>query len=344
MDSLRNWIRGLRRSAVRVEAVVAAALAMLAAPASAQPAPSLGTATFTVFPGGIVNTPSTIMIEKGFLAKHGVTGKLMTLPSGPGIVASLVGGSTDFADTAPPLSWPLVKQGQCLKYLTGGLGNVADLVARPDVKLPNLGRGFPDSIRDLKGLRIGVVALGSGTNIWVNMLLKQAGMSPKDVTFISVGANATAVAAFQQKLVDVMVVYPPIYQQLQKNPGFQMVANWSTGNPATLANLVQSGITTTCGYAKAHPQIVQAVCKASADAYAYMMDPKNEAEMGAFTARNLGVSQADGLAFWNQYKTAFHGMAFTQAQWEAQAPFTPDGYVPKYSELVIPGCAAKDGS
>lgn len=58
----------------------------------------------------------------------------------------------------PPLSWPLVKQGQCFKYLTGGLGNVADLVAQPDLKLPNLARGFPESIKDLKGKRIGVVA------------------------------------------------------------------------------------------------------------------------------------------------------------------------------------------
>ena len=53
--------------------------------------------------------------------------------------------------------------------------------------------------------------LGSATQIWVEMLLKQAGMSPKDVTFIGVGINASAIAAFQQKIVDVMVVYPPTF-------------------------------------------------------------------------------------------------------------------------------------
>ena len=253
-------------------------------------------------------------------------------------MASLVGGSTDFADIAPPLSWPLVKQGQCFKYLTGGLGNVADPVAQPDLKLPNLSKGFPESIKDLKGLRIGVVALGSGTHIWVNMLLKDAGMNPKDVTIIAVGANATAVAAFQQKQVDVMLVYPPISQLLEKTPGFQMVANWSKGNPPTLANLTQSGIGTTCAYAAAHPQIVQAVCKASADAYAFMMDPKNAVAMGDYTAKNMAVSQADGLALWNQYKTSFHGIVFTQAQWEAQAPFMADGFVPKYSDYIVPNC------
>ncbi len=328
---------GMRRF---VRFVVAAAMAVMGSSSGAQSVPSLGTATFTVFPAGIVNTPTSIMIQKGFLAKYGVTGKLSTIPSGPGIVASLVGGSTDFADSSPSLSWPLVRQGQCFKYLTGGLGNVADLVAQPDLKLPNLNRGLPDSIKDLKGMRIGVVALGSGTHIWVEMLLKQVGMSPKDVTFIAVGGNLTAVAAFQNKVVDVLVVYPPIYQILQKSPGFQMVVNWSKGNPPMLNNLVQSGIATKCSYADANPQIVQAVCKASADTYAYMMDPKNEAAMGAFTAENLGVSPADGLALWNQYKTSFHGMVFTQAQWEGQAPFSAEGYVPKYSDLVIPGCAA----
>ena len=109
-----------------------------------------------------------------------------------------------------------------------------------------------------------------------------------------------------------------------------------------LNNLVQSGIATTCKYADANPQIVQAVCKAISDSYAYLIDPKNEAEMGAFNARNLGVSPADGLALWNQYKSSFRGIVFTQTTWEAQAQFSAaqDGYVPKYSDVVIPGCAA----
>lgn len=319
--------------------VVAAALAVIGISSGAQSAPPLGTATFTVFPGGLVNTPTAVMIKMGFLAKQGVTGKLTTIPSGPSIVASLVGGSTDFADISPTLSWPLVKQGQCLKYLTGGLGNVADLVAQPDLKLPNLSRGFPESIKDLKGMRIGVVALGSGTHRWVEMLLNDAGVSPKDVTFIAVGANATAVAAFQNRQVDVILVYPPIYQILEKSPGFQMVANWSKGNPQTLANMVQSGIGTTCAYANANPRIVQAVCKAITEAYAFMMDPKNEAAMGAYSAENMAVSPAEGLALWNQYKTSFHGIAFTQAKWEGQGRFMADGYVPKHGDLVTPGCA-----
>ncbi len=336
----RHSMMGLRRSAALVGAVVAAALALLGSPSFAQSVPSLGTATFTVVGGGFVNTPTSIMIKKGFLAKYGVKGELLTLATGPVIVASLVGGSTDFADANPALSWPLIKQGQCLRYLTSGQGATGDLVAQPDLKLPNLSRGFPESIKDLKGLGIGVVALGSATQIWVEMLLKQAGMSPKDVTFIGVGVNASAVAAFQNKIVDVMVVYPPIYNPLQKSPGFQMVANWSKGNPPTLMDLVQAGITTKCSYADANPKIVQAVCKAIADAHAYMMDPKNEAAMGVFTAENLAVSPAEGLALWSQYKSSFNNIVFTPNQWEAQRRFLVDDYVPKHSDVVIPGCAA----
>ncbi len=339
MGFFRNSTMGLRRKAVLAGAGVAAALAMLGSPSIAQQAPSLGKATFTVVGGGFVNTPTSIMIKKGFLAKYGVTGELLTLPTGPVIVASLVGGSTDFADANPALSWPLIKQGQCLRYLTSGQGVTGDLVAQPDLKLPNLNRGFPDSIKDLKGLRIGVVALGSATQIWVEMLLKQAGMSPKDVTFIGVGINASAIAAFQQKIVDVMVVYPPIFNPLQKSPGFQMVANWSKGNPPTLADLVQSGITTTCKYADANPQIVQAVCRAIADAHVYMMDSKNDAAMGVFASENMGVSPAEGLALWTQYKSSFNSIVFTQPKWEAQRKFLVDDFVPKYSDIVLPGCA-----
>ena len=340
MGFLKNSTIGLLRRSVLLGAGVAAAVAMVASPSVAQQAPSLGSATFTVVGGGFVNTPTSVMIQKGFLAKHGVAGKLLTLPTGPVIVASLVGGSTDFADANPALSWPLIKQGQCLRYLTAGQGVTGDFVAQPDLKLPNLNRGFPESIKDLKGLKIGVVALGSATQIWVEMLLKQAGMSARDVTFIGVGINASAIAAFQNKLVDVMVVYPPIFNPLQKSPGFQMVANWSKGNPPTLSDLVQSGITTTCKYADANPQIVQAVCRAIAEAHAYMMDPKNEAAMGAFAAENMGVSPAEGLGLWTQYKSSFQNIAFTQQKWEAQRKFLVDDFVPKYSDIVVPGCLA----
>ena len=50
-------------------AVVAAALTLLGGPSWAQSAPSLGTVTVTVFPGGLVNTPTAIMVEKGLLTK-----------------------------------------------------------------------------------------------------------------------------------------------------------------------------------------------------------------------------------------------------------------------------------
>lgn len=297
------------------------------------------TATFMVIAGGFTNTPTNIMIRKGFLAKHGVKGEMTALVGGPAVAAALMGGTTDFADSTPPVTWPLIKQGQCIRYLTAGQGVTGDFVAQPDLKLPNLSRGYPDSMKDMKGLRVGVVSLGSATQIWVDMLLKGAGMSPKDVTYISVGTNSTAVAAFQQKLVDVIVAYPPIFQTLQKSPGFQMVANWSGGNPPMLLNLVQSGIATKCSYADAHPQIVQAVCKASAEAFAFMMDPKNEAEMGEYVAGNMGVGPADGMALWRQYKSSFHGIVFTREKWEGQRPFMADGYVPSYEEHVVPGCA-----
>ena len=129
MNVFRASNIGTRRSAGLAALGVAAALAMASGPSSAQTPPSPGTVTITVFPGGMTNTPTSIMVRMGFLAKYGVKAELMSIPSGPGMVASVVGGSTDFADVEAWLSWPLVKHGQCLKYMTGGLVNVGDLMA-----------------------------------------------------------------------------------------------------------------------------------------------------------------------------------------------------------------------
>ena len=73
MGSLKNSIRVELRRAALISLGFAAAFTMLGSAALAQTPPSVGTASFTVFPGGLVNIPTSIMIKKGFLAKQGVT-------------------------------------------------------------------------------------------------------------------------------------------------------------------------------------------------------------------------------------------------------------------------------
>lgn len=170
---------GLRHRAATVAAALAATLLVAGGPSVAQ-APSPGNVTITVFPGGLVSPSTSIMINTGLLAKHGVDAKLMTILSAPGIVALLVSGFINQADIAPSLSSPLVKQGECFKCPTGGLGSVAERVDRPFCKRPNLSKGFQEPIKHLKSATISVVALASGMQIPGEVLLMDGPVAALD--------------------------------------------------------------------------------------------------------------------------------------------------------------------
>ena len=54
------------------------------------------------------------------------------------------------------------------------------------------------SPKDLKGLKVGVSAPGSSTNMVINYVLAQGGLKPTDVAIIGVGQGATVIAAIEQ--------------------------------------------------------------------------------------------------------------------------------------------------
>ena len=82
------------------------------------------------------------------------------------------------------------------------------------------------SPKDLKGLKVGISAPGSSTNMVINYLLAQGGLKPTDVAIIGVGQGATVIAAMDQGKVDAEVLYPsPRIQNaliLNRDPEWQI--------------------------------------------------------------------------------------------------------------------------
>ena len=63
------------------------------------------------------------------------------------------------------------------------------------------------SVRDLRGKRVGVNDLGSGGVIYLRARLKEAGMSPNDVQLLSVGYGTPSFEALKNKSVDAEVTF-----------------------------------------------------------------------------------------------------------------------------------------
>jgi NitT/TauT family transport system substrate-binding protein len=82
--------------------------------------------------------------------------------------------------------------------------------------------------KDLKGLKIGVTAPGSSTNMFVNNLLAREGLKPTDVSIVGVGTGAGAVAAMEKGEIDAVSNLDPVLTQLESTGKFVAVADSRT--------------------------------------------------------------------------------------------------------------------
>ena len=84
------------------------------------------------------------------------------------------------------------------------------------------------SPKDLKGLKVGVSAPGSSTNMVINYVLAQGGLKPTDVAIIGVGAGATVIAAIEQGRVDVVSQTDPAVTMLERDGKVKVIAETRT--------------------------------------------------------------------------------------------------------------------
>ena len=114
---------------------------------------------FTVQPKTLVTTLVELAVEKGFFKEAGIDAKTVTVAHGPAAVTALASGSVDVATNAPEVFLALAGKGQSLKLIAGQTRQLGVFAARPGLDVP---ASFPDSVRALKGKKIGVTALGFG--------------------------------------------------------------------------------------------------------------------------------------------------------------------------------------
>ena len=142
---------------------------------------------FTVQPKTLVTTLVELAVEKGFFKDAGIDARTVTVAHGPAAVTALASGSVDVATNAPEVFLALAGKGQSIKLIAGQTRQLGVLASRPGLDLP---ANFPDSVRALKGKKIGVTALSSATQYLTITMLNSAGLDATDVEFIAVGAGA----------------------------------------------------------------------------------------------------------------------------------------------------------
>jgi NitT/TauT family transport system substrate-binding protein len=176
------------------------AIALLSCRGS-QPAAGIRNVRIAIHREPIAFLPVRVAQTLGYYEAEGIAVDLSEVAGGTKAIEALLGGSVDVAAASMSDVLPLAAEGRDVRgFLV--------MYTRPAAALavaPALSRTIR-TIHDLKGRTVGVSAPGSWSHQFLNFLLVTSGLSPEDVSTVSVGMSASSVAALEHGTVDASVL------------------------------------------------------------------------------------------------------------------------------------------
>ena len=157
--------------------------------------------------------PVYIGSSLGFFRDAGLNVTIQDLPGTAKAVQSLLGGSSDLVAGGYDAAIEMAAQGKHLQSVA--------VIERwpPFVLLASNSTGQTRTVRDLKGLTVGIASPGSSTHRFLNYLLTKNGLTPSDIKPVGVGVNFTMAAAVEHGQVQAAIAGPLGRALLEKNRG-----------------------------------------------------------------------------------------------------------------------------
>jgi NitT/TauT family transport system substrate-binding protein len=213
-------------------------------------------------PAAVPYLPHIIAQELGFYRQEGVEVQPDVIPGGKAMEA-LLGGSTDVVLGYYDHSIRVAAQGRAVKsfiLMTRYRGNV--LLVSPITKR-NIRR-----IQDLKGATVGVIGTASPSHLFVIYALIKNGLSPSDITVVTVGNSSAGVAALEHGTIDVFSGFDPSVTQFQhRHPDARVLidARNRDGVREVFGTDIYPGATlySTAKWLEEHPSTAKGLAKAA---------------------------------------------------------------------------------
>jgi NitT/TauT family transport system substrate-binding protein len=212
--------------------------------------------------------PITVAERLGYFKDAGLDPEFIDLPGGAKALEALVGGSADVtAGAFDHVIQMQAKDQHIVGVVLFGRHPAFALAIRNDKASTYHG---PSSLR---GMKIGVTALGSQTHFMVEYLAIQAGLAPSEMSFVSVGSGTNAVAAIRNGAIDAVVTGEPAITTLESAGEVKVVADARTNEGTTkiYGGLYPSGtVYTRASFIRDNPKTVQAFALAMVRALRWM--------------------------------------------------------------------------
>jgi NitT/TauT family transport system substrate-binding protein len=265
-------------SRTRLVLLLAVALVVVSAvpPSTAQPRTAV---KISVLRAAFVYFTPYVAEAKGFFAKQGLDVSLVYFRSGAETTTAVVSGSCEFGALATEHVTQVRDQGLRVKAIVANLTDSPfAVVVRKEVPLPSAGQGYPNVIRDLKGLKLGITGRGASTDFTLRYLLKDAGLDPdKDVTIIATGGLDTSLAAFVKGDIQGYIAFEPLQSQLVHGLAIaKPVLDIRKGEgPKLLQDYAYNSMVAREDYLDANPETARRMVAAVLETHRFLADPKN---------------------------------------------------------------------
>jgi NitT/TauT family transport system substrate-binding protein len=216
---------------------------------------------------GIIYLPAAVAQSAGYFRQQGVDVTSIDMKGGADAAKALIGGSVDFANMSVEHALKAKAQGSDL-VIVAGFTRLSGLTLIVDSKLA----GKVKSVTDLKGMRVGVTSLGSGTHMALNVLLAKVGLKPSDVEVVAVGTS-TMIPAMENGSIQAAFTFDPwATQMVMEKKAFAIFdlatekdTHWLYGTDYPFTALV-----TRRDVIAKQPDLVQRMVNAVLDAHAFI--------------------------------------------------------------------------
>jgi NitT/TauT family transport system substrate-binding protein len=201
--------------------------------------------------------------DLGFWQKYGIDARVVLFDAGSILAQAAISGDVKLSITSGPTTVASRTQGADTIIICATVNTLPySIVAAKGITTWD----------QLKGKRVAISRLGSGTDTAVRMVLKKFGLDPnKDVIIVQLGTQPARMLALNGGAIDATIVSPPL-DIAAKKQGFQILVNIADlGIPYP-----QQVLETTDRFNRENPQLVKTLVKGFIEGVRYAATHKDE--------------------------------------------------------------------
>jgi NitT/TauT family transport system substrate-binding protein len=255
--------------------------------------------------------PFAVALEKGLFKAEGIEVKTIITSAGGGTtMRNMMAAGVPYAEINPAAAVGAVQSGVDLKIVSDDVLTVAEFAwfVRKDSDI--------QSLKDLKGKRMGFTNPRSTSSALQNLLLEKAGLKKADVQMIRTGGFGESLTALDVGQVDIIAITEPLWSKYKNK--FRLIATASELLPP-LDNVLGVALASKM---EEHGDFIKAVIRARRKAVELMRTSPDEAsamiakhyntiepEFIKSTVVNLINSKTQGVPYWGDGRIHLDGLA-----------------------------------